>query len=266
MCLKSLNQQIYDVRKESMETWLNSSNPKMREVAQEQLDNPTSKDKFFAIIKLILRPFHRYLMIFLTAMLEAQKEERYKSLVDSLSSSDIAEKSTAIQELAEYPSKETNQLIANHLLNGPQGVRMVCVEALWKMRMKDAIDPLKNALLQETDCFSRVMISLCLMSLGDTTSFDTIFNDISENSIQNDHWDMTDLVYSGIIPELGAKAIPFLEKGLRHPDWHVRWITLRVIYDLIDELAQSKKVLGNYSFLRNDPNSEIQGLYDELVN
>jgi len=265
MCLKSLNQQIYDVRKESLESFLSSNNARMRQVAQEQLDHPTLKGKFNAIIRLILHPVHRNLMHFLNAMLEAQKKERYPSLVNSLSSSDIAEKLTTIQEIAEYPGKETNKLIADQLLNGPQGVRMACVEALWKMRMKDAIDPLKKALLQETACFTRVMISLCLISLGDTTSFDTIFDDISENSIQNDHWDMTDLVYSGIIPELGEKAIPFLEKGLRHPDWHVRWITLRVINDVIDDIAQSKKVLGNYSFLRNDPNSEIQGLYDELL-
>lgn len=265
MCLKSLNQQFHDVRKESLEPFLNSNDARMRQVAQEQLDNPTLKDKFNAIIRLILRPVHRNLMHFLNAMLEAQKEERYSSLVNSLSSSDIAEKLTAIQELAEYPGKETNKLIADQLLNGPQGVRMACVEALWKMRMKDAIDPLKETLLKETDCFTRIMISLCLMSLGDTSSFDTIFDDIAENSIQNDHWDMTDLVYSGLIPELRYEAIPFLEKGLRYSDWHVRWISLRLINDVIDDIAQSKKILREYSFLKEDPNFEIQGLYDELI-
>jgi len=262
MCLRSLNQQIYDVRKESLKALLNSDNAKMRRAAQEQLDNPTLKDKFNAILRLILRPVHRNMMHFLDAMLEAQKEERYSTLVNSLSSSDIAEKLAAIQELAEYPGKETNKLIADQLLNGPQDVRMACVEALWKMGMKDAIEPLEESLSFETDCFTRIMISLCLMSLGDTSSFATIFDDIAENSIQNDHWDMTDLVYSGIIPKLGNESIRFLENGLRHSDWHVRWISLRLIYNL----TESRDALGKYSFLKEDPNTELRGIYDELLN
>jgi len=266
MCLKSLNQHIRDVRKENLKPLLCSKNPRVRQVAQEHLDNPDLEDKFRAVLQLILRPVHRNMMLLRDSMDEAQKEQRYPSLLNSLSSSDIAEKETAIQELTEYPGKETNKLIAEQLLNGPLGIRMACVEALWKMGMKDAIDPLKETLLQETNCFTRVMISLCLMSLGDTSSFDTIFDDIAENSIHNNHWDMTDLVYSGLIPKLGEEAIPFLEKGLRHQDWHVRWISLRVIYDVIDDLAHSKKVLGKYSFLKEDPVVEVQEIYDELLN
>ena len=106
------------------------------------------------------------------------------------------------------------------------------------------------------------MISLFLFSLGDTSSFDFVFDDIEENSIQNDHWDMTDLVYSGLIPELGNESIPFLEDGLRHSDWHVRWISLRLIYNL----TESREALGKYSFLKEDPNSEILVIYDELLN
>ena len=266
MCLKSLNQQIYDVRKENLELFLNSNNAKMRQAAQEHLDNPTLKDKFNAIIRLILRPAYRKMMRLLDAMLEAQKEERYPSLVNSLSSSDIAERLTAIKELTKYPGIETNKLISDQLLNGPQDVRIACVEALWELSMNESIEPLIKSLSFETNCFTRIMISLCMMSLGDTSSFDTIFDDIAENSIQNDHWDMTDLFSSGIYPQLGEKAIPFLAKGLKHPDWHVRWISLRVIFSAIEDHTQSKNIFGKYSFLRDDPNSEIQELYDELAN
>ena len=266
MCLKSLNQQIYDLRKENLELFLNSKNANMRQAAQEQLDNPSSRDIFLAVIKLILRPLYKRLMLLRDSLIEAQMKERYPHLVNSLSGSDIPEKLRAIQGLVEYPGKETNNLIADQLLHGPSSVRIACVEALWKKGLKDSIEPLKKALTKETDCFTRVMISLCLMSLGDTSSFDTIFDDIAENSIQNDHWDMTDLFYSGIYPNLGEKAIPFLEKGLEHPDWHVRWITLGVIYSAIDDHTQSGKIFGKYSFLNHDPNFEIQELYDELAN
>lgn len=143
---------------------------------------------------------------------------------------------------------------------------MASVEALWEMGLKDAIEPLKETLKKETECFTRIMISLCLMSLGDTSSFDTIFDDIAENSIHNDHWNMTDLFYSGIYPELGKKAIPYLENGLRHPDWHVRWISLRVIESAVDDYTKSKKVLGKYSFLKEDPEIEVQEIYAELLN
>jgi len=262
MCLKSLNQQIYDVRKESLEPFLNSNNERMREAAQEHLDNPTLKDKFNAIIRLILRPAHRYMMILLDAMVEVQKEQRYPELLDLLSSDDTTEKIKAIQELAEYPDKETNQIIVDQLINGPPGVRIASVEALWEMGLRDAIEPLKETLKKETECFTRIMISLCLMSLGDTSSFATIFDDIAKNSIHNDHWDMTDLFYSGLFPVLGERAIPFLENGLRHSDWHVRWISLRVIWSLLE----TKKAIGKYSFLNEDPKVEVQEIYKELVN
>ena len=149
MCLKSLNQQIYDVRKVSLESFLTSNNPELREAAQEALDNPTLKDKFNAIIRLILRPVHRYMMIFLDAMLEAQKEQRYQDILDSLSSDDTAEKIKAIQELAEYPNKETNQIIVDQLMNGPKATQMASVEALWELGLKDAIEPLKETLKKE---------------------------------------------------------------------------------------------------------------------
>ena len=141
MCLKSLKQQIRDIHKDDLRPLLNSKIPKVRQTAQEVLNNPGLYSDFMAVLRLILRPVHRNMMLLRDSMIEAQKEQRYPSLLNSLSSSDIAEKETAIQELTEYPGKETNKLIADQLLNGPRGVRMACVEALWKMRMKDAVDP-----------------------------------------------------------------------------------------------------------------------------
>lgn len=262
MCLKPLNRKLREIRKEDLKPFLNSKIPKVRQVAQDRLENPPPKYIFWELIRLILGPVHKKMMLFRDSLIEEQKKQRYPSLQDSLSSSDITEKETAIKELANFPDQETNKLITDQLLNGPPSVRLTCVETLWKMGMKDAIEPLKISLLSETDCFTRVMISLCLFSLGDTSSFDTIFDDIAENSIENDHWDMTDLVYSGLMPELGKGSIPFLEDGLRHSDWHVRWISLRLIYNL----TEPKEALGKYSFLKDDPNSEIRGIYDELLN
>ena len=257
----SLNRQIRDVRKDNLEPFLTSKDARVRKVTQESLDNPDLEDKFRAVIRLILRPIRRRMLLLVSTINEAEKENRYQALLNSLSSNDIIEKETAIQELAEFPDKETNKIIADQLSDESRGIRLASVEALWKMCLKDAVKPLKEALLQETDCFTRIMISLCLTSLGDTSPFDNLFDDIAENSIQNDHWDMTDLVYSGLITELGEEAIPFLENGLRHSDWHVRWISLRVIFDL----AESKKVIGKYSFLNEDPITEVQEIYDELL-
>ncbi len=257
----SLNQQIRDVRKDNLEPFLTSKNARMRQVTRESLDNPDLGDKFRAVIRLILRPIRRGLLLLISPINEAEKEKHYQSLLNSLSSGDTIEKETAIQELAEFPDKETNKIIADQLSDESRGIRLASVEALRKMRIKDAVEPLKETLLQETDCFTRIMISLCLTSLGDTSPFDNLFDDIAENSIQNDHWDMTDLVYSGLITELGEEAIPFLENGLRHSDWHIRWISLRVIYDL----AEPKKGFGKYSFLKEDPVAEVQEIYDELL-
>jgi HEAT repeat protein len=260
MCLKALKREIREIRRENLEPFLNSNLPAMREAARETLENPRPYDIFLALIKLILRPLYKRMMLLRDSMIEAQREAHYPVLVESLTSPDTTERKAAVRGLTDYPGKETVKLIADQLLNGPRSLRIDCVEALWKIGMKEAVQPLKLSLVSETDCFTRVMISLALFALGDTSAFETIFDDIAENSIQNDHWDMTDLLYSGLVEELGADSIPFLEDGLRHADWHVRWISIRLIYSL----KESKKVLKKYQFLRQDPHPEVQGIFTEM--
>ena len=139
----SLKRQIRDVRKENLKPLLNSKIPRVRQVAQESLDNPDLEDKFRAVILLILRPIRRRMLLLVSTINEAEKENRYQALLNSLSNGDITEKESAIQELAEFPDKETNNIIADQLSDESRGIRLASVEALRKMRIKDAVEPLK---------------------------------------------------------------------------------------------------------------------------
>ncbi|MCK4787788.1 MAG: HEAT repeat domain-containing protein [Desulfobacteraceae bacterium] len=177
-------------------------------------------------------------------------------------SGDNYKRLAAIPKLTEYPNKKTIDILINLLDDKKNDIRLASIETLWELHNKDAIKPLMMAHHKETVGFNRIMISLCLLSLGETSTFNNLFDDIAENSVSNDDWDMTDLVYSGLSKELKEKAIPYLENGLRHSDHHVRWISLRAI----DELVQNKlEILEKYMFLNEDPYLELRKLYRELA-
>jgi HEAT repeat protein len=168
----------------------------------------------------------------------------------------------AIPKLTEHPNEKTLDILISLLDDEKYDIRLASIETLWELHNKDAIKPLMIAHRKETVGFNRIMISLCLLSLGETSTFIDLFDDIAENSVSNKNWDMTDLVYLGLSKKLKEKAIPYLENGLRHPDRHVRWISLRVIY----ELAQNKlKILEKYIFLSKDTYLELRKLYRELL-
>lgn len=256
----SLSQQIHQIRKERWEPLLTSKNPRARKIAQEGFDNPSNYEIFITLIRLFVRQIKKGVLFFFSPLIDLKNKNRYQSLIGLVSGNNIIEKKKAIQSLTEFPGPETNKLLIQLLSDDSFSIRETSVETIWNMQITEAIEPLFGLYNNETDCFLRIMTSLCLISMGDTRTFQNLFDDIAENSIHNDQWDMTDLVTSSLLPKLGKGSIPFLENGLKHSDWHVRWIALRTIFDITSPEYRLKQ----YSYLGNDPSSEIQELYAEL--
>lgn len=257
----SITQRVRNIRKERLEPFLTSKDARVRQIALDVLDNPSKFDVFRALIVMLGSPIQRGFLYLFSPIKNLLDKKRYKSLLNSLSSKNLIERKVAIQRLAEFPDQETFELVVKLLSDESPDIRLASVETLWKMQIKEAIHPLKESYIEEIGCFNRIMISLCLISMGDTSTFTDLFDDIAENSVQNEHWDMTDLVTSSLSGELGQDSIPFLENGLMHSDWHVRWISLRVIYDLT---CSRVDFLKPYSFLSNDPHVELRELFNEL--
>ena len=256
-----ISQHLLEIRQEKLGSFLKSKNAKIRRFAKYQIEHPGVYDVYIDFINLITRPIRKLFQYLLSPLNRLLERARYNLILDKVSSDDHFKRQEAIPKLAEYPTEEAFNILVNLLDDESYDIRFEAVETLWVLNNKKAIEPLKEAYNKEVNGFNKIMISLCLLSMGDTSTFSDLFDNISENSVQNDHWDMTDLVTSSLSKDLGDDAIPYLEKGLRHSDWHVRWISIRVIGDL----AQTKETLKHYMFLRDDPFPEIRRLYTELL-
>lgn len=158
------------------------------------------------------------------------------------------------------------------LLHDPDAaIRYRAAEALGTINDNRAIPVLREAYAAESDNFTRMGISFALLSLGQTDTFDDLLLSILENCEiiddveQNDYWDVSEMFETAFYERLKGDAMPLIKRGLRHPDWHIRWIMIEVLEFFVLEDISAREAAALIKKARKDEKPEIQNLAEETI-
>jgi len=167
------------------------------------------------------------------------QERKFEQYAKRLKSPQVDKVGYTLHELGRVKDRRALPLILPMLRHSQPSIRWSAVVALLERRETSIGESLLSAYSAETDPFVRMWMAVGLAHFGRTEGMETIFDDIALLDAEGiEDWDSAPSIVEYIAYDLGEKALPYLSKGLIHPNSAVRWVAVMTLGELDSLLAQ----------------------------
>lgn len=187
-------------------------------------------------------------------ILEWWRERKFEQYARRLKSPEVLRVCAAIEGLGQIKDDRALQLILPFLWHTDSLLRWCVVNTLLERKEPFDVEPLLSAHSTETDPFLRMWMAVCLAHHGRTEGMETVFDDIALVDAEGKgDWDSAPSITEYISNDLGKKALPYLSKGLAHPNSTARWVAVMTLGEMDSPLAHEMLLLA-----KNDPDAHIR--------